>query len=388
MSNLLHRTLAAPALVLAAWLAGCSSTPRLPPPAAVPAAPAAAATETPPAQTILRAHSRWVPAPWTDLPGWDQDRSGEIWAAFQRGCERPAAAWAAVCADARINLGAQGGDAATRTWLQQHLQPYRVESNDGIAEGLITGYFEPLVEASRVSTKAFRIPLYAPPLDLNGRKPYWTRQQMDTLPAAQAGLRGRALAYVADPLDALILQIQGSGRLQLTEADGSRQAGARRLRRPQRPAVQVGRPLADRPGRAAGRPASWPAIKAWARLNPQRLDELLWSNPRVVFFREEPLPDPQLGPEGRAGGAAARRAARSRSTRKASRTAPPVWIDTTEPLSNTPLRRAVMAQDTGSAITGAVRADYFWGWGEARRGAGWAHEAAAAAVGAVAEGAG
>ena len=90
---------------------------------------------------------------------------------------------------------------------------------------------------------------------------------------------------------------------------------------------------------------------------------MLWANPRVVFFREEPLPDPALGPRGAMGVPLTPR----RSIAVDPRSIPYgswVWIDTTEPLSDTPLRRLVAAQDTGSAITGAVRADYFWGWGD------------------------
>ena len=109
--------------------------------------------------------------------------------------------------------------------------------------------------------------------------------------------------------------------------------------------------------------ASWRAFKSWARANPQRLNEMMWSIPRYVFFREEPLPDPAVGPRGAQGVPLTP----GRSIAVDSQSIPygtPVWLDSTEPLSNTPLRRVVMAQDTGSAITGAVRADYFWGWGD------------------------
>ena len=112
-------------------------------------------------------------------------------------------------------------DAAARVWLQSRLNPYRIESLDGSAQGLITGYFEPIIEASRKPQGSFQVPLYAPPADLVSRKPYWTRQELETLPAAQAAIRGRELAYLADPLALLSLQIQGSGRLQLSEPDGS-----------------------------------------------------------------------------------------------------------------------------------------------------------------------
>ena len=311
----------------------------------------------------MRNHSRWVAVRWSELPGWQAGRSAELWPALLRGCEKPAPGWARVCAQAREAVLPAFSDDAARTWLQQRLQPYRVEALDGNAEGLITGYFEPLIEASRTPQGEFRIALYGPPDDLGSRKPYWTRRQIDTLPAARAGLRGRAIAFVADPLDALILHIQGSGRLDLRERDGSRHlvrvafAGHN-----DQPYASIGRWLI-RQGELQADEASWPGIKAWARQHPKRLDEMLWSNPRFVFFREEPLPDPQLGPRG----AQAVPLTPGRSIAVDPQSIPygtPVWLDTTEPLTSTPLRRAVMAQDTGGAIVGAVRADYFWGWGE------------------------
>jgi membrane-bound lytic murein transglycosylase A len=310
---------------------------------------------------MQRGRSRWVSADWSELPGWEADATAELWPALQRGCDKPPLEWARVCSDARSVTPAS--DASARAWLRQRLQPWRVESAEGSADGLITGYFEPLVEARRVPVGAFRIALYGLPPDLSTRKPYWTRQQLDTSASAQASLRGLALAYVADPLDALILQIQGSGRLQLTEANGQRKllrvayAGHN-----DQPYKSVGRWLIEQ-GELRAEQASWPAIKAWARANPKRLNEMMWSNPRYVFFREEPLPDPSVGPKGGQNVPLTP----GRSIAVDVQSVPygvPVWLDTTEPLSNMPLRRVVMAQDTGTAITGAVRADYFWGWGE------------------------
>ncbi len=351
---------AAAAAILGALVCGCSTP--LPEPERTPTLSAPGGEPPAPGAPIVRAHARWVPARWADLPGWEADRSSEFWGAFVRGCERPAPGWATVCAAARDAVTPQFSDDAARAWLRERLQPYHVEAADGSAEGLMTGYFEPLVEASRLPGGAARVPLYGPPADLVAKKPWWTRQQIETHPAAQAALAGRALAYVADPLDALILQIQGSGRLDLVEADGSRHpvriayAGHN-----EQPYKSIGRWLIDS-GELQPAQASWPGIKAWARLNPDRVNELLWRNPRYVFFREEPLADPDLGPKG----AQAVPLTPRRSIAVDPLSIPygtPVWVDTTEPLSSTPLRRAVMAQDTGSAIVGAVRADFFWGWG-------------------------
>ena len=331
-----------------------------PAPAAPPADPA------PPAQRPAagdRSKARWVSASWADLPGFAADRSADLWPALQAGCARPAPGWSELCA--RALLDPPAGHEATRRWLMAHLQPWRVESTDGNAEGLATGYFEPTIDAQRRPRGSFRVPLYAPPPDLApftaARKPYFTRQQLDTLPVAMASVRGREIAWIEDPLDALLLQVQGSGRLRFTEADGRvstvRLAFAAHNEHPYR---SLGRWLIDQ-GELTAETASWPAIKAWAQRYPRRVNELLWANPRVVFFREEALPDPGVGPRGAQGVPLTP----GRSVAIDPQAVPHgavLWLDTTEPLSATPLRRLVMAQDSGSAITGAVRVDLFFGW--------------------------
>jgi len=313
----------------------------------------------PPAGTVAREASRWVPVDWHDLPGWKSDRPLDAWPALLQSCQRPASAWTLLCSE--VQRKPPDSDAELRDWLARNVQPYRVESHDGAASGLITGYFEPLVDARRVRSGAWRSAVYSPPPDLATRKPYWTRRELDTLPAAQASLRGREIAWLADPLDVLVLHIQGSGRLRITEPDGRvrtvRVAYAGTNDQPYR---SVGRWLIEQGELQPGQ-ASWPAIRDWARRNPARLDEMLWANPRYVFFREEPLPDPSVGPRGAQGVPLTP----GRSIAVDPRSVPygtPVWIDTTEPLSGTPLRRLVLAQDTGSAITGPIRADFFWGW--------------------------
>jgi membrane-bound lytic murein transglycosylase A len=322
----------------------------------------AACTTAPPkhGQPIEREQSRWVPVHWKELPGWDDDAVRAAWPALVSSCARPAPAWTRVCST--VSQDPPGSDSRTRDWFAAHLQPYRVESLDGKSSGLATGYYEPMIEARRKASGGYKSALYAPPADLATRRPYWTRQQLETQPAAQAALRGREIAYVADPLDALVLQIQGSGRLRVTEPDGSvRTVRLAFAGHNDQPYKSVGRWLIEQGELPAGQ-ASWPQIKAWAQRNPARVNELLWANPRFVFFREEPLPNPGLGPRGAMGVPLTP----GRSIAVDPRSIPygtPVWIDTTEPLGKAPLRRLVLAQDTGSAIVGAVRADYFWGWG-------------------------
>jgi membrane-bound lytic murein transglycosylase A len=312
---------------------------------------------------IDRPGARWVPVDWTDLPGWAEDRAAELWPALRAGCARPPAAWAALCV--RVARFTPADDGFARDFLQQELRPYRIEARDGATQGLATGYFEPLIAASRLPRPGFMIPVHRPPADLATRRPYWTRQQLDTLAAARQALRGQEIAYVPSALDLLILQIQGSGRLRISEPDGSertvRVAFAGHNEQPYR---SVGRWLIEQ-GELRADGASWPAIRDWGqRARPDRLNEMLWSNPRVVFFREEPLPDDNGGPRGAQGVplTAGRSVAVDPS---AVPYGTPLWLDTTEPLSSTPLRRLVLAQDTGTAITGAVRVDYFWGTGSA-----------------------
>ena len=330
-----------------------------------PASAAAPAKPLPPLVPLAgepeHPHARWVPTSFAELPGWRDDRLTELWPALRLGCATPAPRWVAVCGEA-LRFTPRT-DAEARWWLQQRLEVFRLESPEGESTGLATGYFEPLIEARRKPGGSFRTPLWGTPTGYVPHKPTFTRQELDTLPEAQASVRGHEVAWVADPLDALVLQVQGSGRLHLVEPDGSdhvvRLAFAGNNEQPYK---SVGRYLVDQ-GELKLTEASWPTIKDWVRRNPARLQELLWANPRVVWFREEPLADSRIGPRG--GQGVPLTPGRSIAVDPASvpyGTA--VWLDTTEPLSTRALQRAVMAQDTGTAIVGPVRADYFWGWGE------------------------
>ena len=332
----------------------------LPAPASEPTTPAAApSAEAPRANTatLTQPKSRWVAVDWSELPGFESDRLGEAWAAKLRSCERPAPAFAALCPD--IRRLATATEAEQRQWMRARLQPYRVESLQGSADGLLTSYFEPLLPARRQSAPGFRVPLYRPPADLGQRKPWFTRQEIDTLPQAQNALRGREIAWLADPIDAMLLHIQGSGRLQLTEADGSQRlvrvafAGSN-----DQPYRSINQWLLEQ---GVQRINPWPeATKAWAAQNPQRVNQLLWSNPRYIFFREEALPDLNIGPRGAQGVPLS--AGRSIAVdRESIPYGTPVWLSSSGPGAQ--LQRLVVAQDTGSAILGAVRADYFAGTG-------------------------
>ena len=311
---------------------------------------------------LQQGKSRWSPVRWAELPGLGNDRLNEAWNAWTKSCEKPGPAFAPLCADVRrLSIGT---DQEQRAWMMQRLQPYRVEplsaTVGGSAQGLLTGYFEPMIDASRVQKPGFQVPLYRVPANLAARKPWFTRQEIDTLPEAKAALRGREIAWLADPIDALVLQIQGSGRLLVSEADGSqRTVRVAFAASNDQPYKSVGRWLLDQ---GLIRDGSWPGIKAWVAQNPQRVQEMLWANPRTVFFREEALSelDAAFGPRGAQG--VALTPGRSIAVDKDSIPyGTPVWLASSGPVVN--LQRLVLAQDTGGDIVGAVRADYFAGTG-------------------------
>ena len=352
-------------------LAGCGSAPVSAPVSDGPPASSAVTVEQaepraplsyPPvsvtATALQQARSRWTPVSWAELPGLGEDALGEAWGAWVRSCERPAPPLAPLCADVRRLH--PGSDQDKRSWMLARLQPYRVESFQSEPVGLLTGYYEPVIEASRLPNARYNVPLYQPPADLARRKPWYSRQEMDTLPEAQAALKGREIAWLADPVAALNVQIQGSGRLLVTEADGRQRmvrlgyAGTN-----DHPYRSVGGWLREQ---GAVRDASWPSIRAWVAQNPGRVQQMLWSNPRVTFFREQPLPESEsaVGPKGAQG--VPLTAGRSIAVDPGSIPyGTPVWLASSGPQLQ--LQRLVLAQDTGSAITGAVRADYFVGTG-------------------------
>jgi len=308
--------------------------------------------------TLPNYKSRWVAVDWSDLPGWDSDALHEAWHAWLHNCERPAPVFAPLCTEVRQLSIANAH--AQRAWMMERLQPWRIESRAGEAQGLLTAYYEPFLQAARVRGNGFEVPLYRLPAGV-GRQKWYTRQQIDRLPEVQAMLAGREIAWVRDPVEALILHIQGSGRLRVQEIDGSESlvrlafAGTNN-----HDYASVGQWLLER---GLVQDATWPGIHAWVAANPHRVDELLWVNPRYVFFREEPLDamSINLGPRGAQG--VPLTPGRSIAVDRLSIPyGTPVWLVSHGPTAE--LARLVMAQDTGSAIVGAVRADYFTGWGD------------------------
>jgi membrane-bound lytic murein transglycosylase A len=324
--------------------------------------PAQGAPTHSPGQVISQAKSRWVSAQFADLPGWGQDNLSQAWAAILAGCARAQGAWVRLCPQARAL--ALADDAQRQAWIEAHFVPHRVEDFGGATQGVMTAYFEPVYAASAQAAPGFQTPLHKPPASLGARKPWFTREQMDNLPQARAELAGREIAYLADPIDLLILQIQGSGRLSVQQADGSvREVRVAFAGTNDQPFGSVSKHLTDR---GEVQFASWPNIKAWAQRNPDRVQQALWANPRVVFFREEVLSaGDTLGPRGAQGVPLSA----GRSVAVDPQSIPYgslLWIDSTGTAQSSmpSVQRLVVAQDTGSAIVGAVRVDFFVGSGE------------------------
>jgi membrane-bound lytic murein transglycosylase A len=301
------------------------------------------------------------------------------WPALWQSCTKPNPGWASVCAEVRklgVNWAAQVGDDLLRQWVQSQFQPWRVTAIDGAPSGLLTGYYEPLMDARRQPDARFQYPLHRAPQDLGSRKPYLSRAELETTSEGRSALAGRELVYLADPLDVLMVQVQGSGRVRLLDdlAPGGQPKVVRLAfgGHNDQPYQSVARWLVDQ-GAFPLEQASWSAIRNWAQQNPGRIGEMMRANPRVVFFKEEPLPDPQLGPNG-AQGVPLTPGRSIAVDRDSIPLGSPVWLDTTVPQAwqpagalpqpTAPMQRLVMAQDTGGAILGAVRADYFWGWGD------------------------
>jgi membrane-bound lytic murein transglycosylase A len=336
-------------------LIACSTPPPLLPQAepqlsrdAAPATPVQRAS-------LLRPAARWVAAEWSELPGWGDDDALAWWPALLASCGRPAPGWAALCA--RAQLQGPGDRADIHRWLTQHLRPWQVQSLAGEPEGLMTGYFEPQVVASPVRLNSHPWPLLSLPPDPQLRRA--SRREIDTQAQRFAPL---AIAWLSDPIDLLQLQIQGSGRLLVRDPLGTeRLARVAYAGHNDQPFESVAKALIER-GELRPGEAGWTPLRDWARRNPERAREALWLNPRYVYFREEPLPDAAVGPRG-AQGVPLTPGRSVAVDRNSIPYGTPLWLQAAESTTAAPLRRLVMAQDTGSAISGAVRADFFWGWG-------------------------
>lgn len=324
------------------------------------------------------------PVAWTRVPGWAADRHGEAWPAFLASCSQLARGsddWRGICADA-LALG-QADDDTARVFFESRLRPHPVWSEEGGREGLITGYYEPLLDGNLQRTGEYRYPVYRRPDDLliidfgemyeelkglrlrgrldGGRRvvPYFSRTQIEN---GDNPLKGHEIAWVRDPIGLFFLHIQGSGRIRLPDG---RMLAVGYSDQNGHPYLAIGRQLI-REGYFKPEEMSMQAIRAWLRDNPDRAEALLLANPSYVFFESREATGD--GPVGTLG--VPLLPERSVAVdRRFITLGVPLWLDTVLPPAadedKPPVyRRLVVAQDTGGAIRGPVRADLFWGRGE------------------------
>ena len=313
---------------------------------------------------------------WQHLPGWQQSDMRLSLAALRQGCSRlqTRPEWQAICHDA-ATLDANDNK-QIRRFFEHMFTPWSLHNADGSREGLITGYYEPLLRGSRRPDARFRYPVYGVPDDLlivdlgevypqlkglrlrgrlDGKRvlPYYDRHQIENGHAPH----GKELFWVDNALDLFFLHVQGSGRIRLEDGSIVKIGYANQNGHPYR---SIGKRLIEM-GELAADQVSLQSIRAWAEAHPDRVPELLAHNPSYVFFRV--LPDELPAPVGALGVPLTG----EYSLAVDRRTIPlglPVYLSTTWPDSDTPLQRLMMAQDTGGAIKGTIRADFFWGFGD------------------------
>jgi len=283
------------------------------------------------------------------LPGWSSDDLAGLEGAIEWQCSlaRPPAPWPLLCPEFRAHR------ADLRRWLERRFRTQALAGADGTTEGLITGYHEPEVAGSRARLTASQVPLYRKPSQAVLRERP-TRARIE----GSALLAGEELVWLDDPVDAFFLQIQGSGRIRLREGGAMRVGYAADNGQPYR---AIGQVLIAR-GALAPADVDAGTIKAWLRANPREARSVMHANPRYIFFRELPPAPQEIGPPGSLGVPLTP----LRSVAVDPARVPPgtlLFLDTIEPLESSPLRRVVVAQDTGAAIVGPVRADLFWGNG-------------------------
>jgi len=323
--------------------------------------------------------ARFEARSYADLPGWSLGGQAQALRAFLEGCPRlPQSSPLRRACDAAASVP-PGNDAAARTWLENAFAPYSVVAPDDASDGLITGYYEPILSGSRTRSARFRRPVHGAPEDLvtvdlsavapetrhlrlrgrlEGRRlvPYWSRGEIE---ARGGELHAPVLAWVEDPVELFFLQIQGSGQIELE--DGGRRGERIRLGYADQnghPYRSLGRYLVER-GELPLEKASMQGIMAWATANPAKLQDALNFNASYVFFRELPAGGGPIGALGAPLTAGYSLAVDPRHIPLGA----PVYLATTFPLSAQPLERLMVAQDTGGAIRGAVRGDFYWGSG-------------------------
>ncbi len=315
---------------------------------------------------------------WTAVDGWLLDRPAAALDTFRNSCRAVGkrSQWQQVCSLASAIDPVT--DETARHFFETYFQPYQVTEEDGSTVGLLTGYYAPELEGRRTPDATFRYPLYRQPDDLlivdlaelypelgnyrlrgrligNRVVPYFERSEIDN---GKKPLEGYELFWVADPVDLFFLHIQGSGRILLPGGERVMVNYANQNGYPYR---SIGKLLLERNAMTRDQ-MSMQNIRRWVQEHPQEGFDLLAENPSYVFFRE--LDAGVTSPLGALGIPLTP----LRSLAVDPRTIPlgaPVFVATSYPGTDLPLQQLMVAQDTGGAIKGRARGDFFWGLGGA-----------------------
>ncbi len=316
---------------------------------------------------------------WQDVPGWQQDHHAEAWVALKKNCIKVAkrVQWQAICN--QVSQIYTPDDATVRTFVEAHFVPHQLLGENNQRQGLITGYYEPLLHGSYTRTARYRYPLYAPPVEmltvelgelypeLKGKRvrgrlvgnkvvPFYSRKEIESTSPQTSPLKDQEIIWVDSLEQSFFLQVQGSGRIELPDGEIS---GAGYANQNGHAYVSIGRRLIEM-GELEREQVSMFTIRDWLKNNPGRAVSLMQENPSYVFFNLR-----QQIEEGPRGSLNVPLTAR-RSVAidpKVVELGSLMWLDTTHPTNHQALQRIVVAQDTGGAIKGQVRADLFWGTG-------------------------
>ena len=288
--------------------------------------------------------------PFANLNGWAQDNHRQALQVFAESCDDirstaqiPSSDWRGVCALAKTNYG------AARQFFEQHFRPVRITQG---SSSLFTGYFEPVLPGSRQRNQVYKYPLYSVPPDLPEDGIWKSRAELESGILADRGLE---LVWLNDPVDAFFVHVQGSSRFNLTDGTTMRLGFAGRNGHPYR---SVGRQMIEL-GLLNDGQASIAKIRDWVRGHSEAGQMALQLNPSFIFFQELNIPD-NRGPIG----ALQYPLTALRSIAVDPDFTPlgaPAWLAMAA--GSASIDRLMIAQDTGSAINGAQRADIFFGSG-------------------------
>lgn len=283
---------------------------------------------------------------FSDLPGWEDEDFSHALPALETACQKPTAEWRSFCDG--LSSYQYASSPKIRRYLERHLTPYQVTAY-GEETGKITGYYEAELTGTRYRTHEAQVPVYGLPYDYVRNEKIEDREEIES----DEGFDAPIIAWADDPVDLFILHVQGSGRMMTPDGEirlGYAGNNGHTFK-------GIGSILADE-GLLSETGRSMPEIRHWLKSHPEQAKDLMSQNPRYIFFREIQGETPI--------GTAGVPLTPHHSVAVDKSYIPmqtPMWLVTKDP-DGLPINHLVVAQDTGNAIKGGIRADYFWGHGE------------------------